>query len=254
MSGGKTHRHMVGVVMLLRSLGWMAMMALVAVSPLQAADGVVLLHGIARSPASLEKMEAALKGAGYRTLNLSYPARTESLEGIVAGIDPAVAAFAGSIEGQVHFVTHSMGGLVARGYIHRHRPANLGRVVMLAPPNGGSDVADFLLGNPAYTYFFGPAGQQLSTHQAPALKELLGNVDYPLGVIAGDRSVNLISSWLVIPGPDDGKVSVSQTAVEGMSSSIVLHVTHPFMMSNPAVISQTLMFLRGGRFGEESRQ
>lgn len=213
-----------------------------------AADGVVLLHGIARGPSSLSQIEAALQDAGYATLNLDYPSRRKDLAEIVVAVDPSITAFAGSVSGSIHFVTHSMGGLVARSYINTHRPTNLGRVVMLSPPNSGSEVADFLQSNPAYKTFYGPAGQQLITSQSPSLTTLLGKVDYPLGVIAGDRSIDPVSSLLLIPGPDDGKVAVSRTTVEGMADFTVAHATHTFMMDNPDVISQTLMFLKRGTF------
>lgn len=213
-----------------------------------AADGVVLLHGIGLNPSSLSKMEAALKDAGYQTLNLDYPDRKQDLAGIVTEINPAITSFAASVSGSVSFVTHSMGGLVARGYIATHRPSNLGRVVMLSPPNSGSEVADFLKSNPVYEAFYGPAGQQLTTYQDPSLSALLGKVDYPLGIIAGDRSIDPVSSFLLIPGPDDGKVAVSRTMVEGMADFTVIHATHTFMMDNPQVISNTLLFLRESRF------
>jgi pimeloyl-ACP methyl ester carboxylesterase len=209
-------------------------------------DGVVLLHGIARRATSLRKMERALRAEGYLTFNLDYPSRRHSLQDIAEELHEPISQFASGI-GRLHFVTHSMGGLVARAYLSRHRPENLGRVVMLAPPNAGSEVADLLRNNPIYRWFFGPAGAQLTTTGDAALHAVLGTVNYPLGIIAGDRTINLISS-LVISGPDDGKVAVARTRVEGMADHIVLHTTHPLMMLNADVIGQTLHFLQHGRF------
>lgn len=211
-------------------------------------DRVLLLHGIARSSASLSKLERALRSEGFTTLNLDYPARKQSLEDLVEEVHRAAGGFTERGAGPVHVVTHSMGGLLARAYIARRRPGALGRVVMLAPPNGGSEVADLLAGNPAYCRFFGPAGAQLTTCADERLRDLLGVVDYPLGVIAGDCSVNLLASWLVIPGANDGRVSVASTAVEGMADHLTLHATHPLMMRNPEVIRQTIQFLQHGRF------
>ena len=196
----------------------------------------------------MSKLERALRSEGFATLNLDYPARKQPLEGLVEEVHRAAGGFIGRGAGQVHVVTHSMGGLLARAYIARHRPGALGRVVMLGPPNGGSEVADLLAGNPAYRRFFGPAGAQLTTRADERLRGLLGTVDYPLGIIAGDRSVNLLSSWLVIPRPNDGRVSVASTAAKGMADHVTLHATHPLMMRNPEVIRQTLQFLRHGRF------
>jgi pimeloyl-ACP methyl ester carboxylesterase len=221
------------------------------------AEGIVLLHGIARRSASLGRMERAFRAEGYQTLNLDYPGRKATLQTIVEGAAPAVAAFASGLR-RLHFVTHSMGGLVARGIITRHRPANLGRVVMLGPPNGGSEVADFLHWMRPYRMFFGPAGAQLTTHRSPALTALLGDVDFPLGVIAADRSIWLIESFLILPRPNDGRVSVARTRVSGMTDHLTLHTTHDLILLNRAAITASLRFIRHGRLqdtpGEESAQ
>lgn len=211
------------------------------------ADRVLLLHGIARRSGSLASIERAIAEAGYRTLNLDYPARRKPLEELVEDVHHAAGGFVGGEGGRVHFVTHSMGGLLARAYIARHRPAALGRVVMLAPPNQGSEIADLLSGNRFYRRFFGPAGMQLGTRRDGQLGALLGAVDYPLGVVAGDRSVYPVS-WLLIPGPNDGRVSVARTVVDGMTDHMVVHATHPMMMRNRQVIYQTVQFLHYGRF------
>lgn len=211
-------------------------------------DGVLLLHGTARRASSLNRMERALWAAGYATLNLDYPARKAALAIIAGAIASEVEAFAQNLD-RLHIVTHSMGGLVARALITRHRPPNLGRVVMLAPPNGGSEVADALRDVRVFRRFFGPSGQQLGTHRSAALKRLLGPVDYPLGIIAGDVSLYPIESLLWLKGPNDGRVSVARTEVAGMSDHLTLHATHAMMMWNPRVIRETLAFLRHGRFG-----
>lgn len=210
-------------------------------------DGIVLLHGIARRSSSLATLEAALKAEGYRTLNLDYPARSQCIADIVAFMRAPVARFCEDLEGRLHFVTHSMGGLVARAYIHRHRPERLGHVVMLAPPNEGSEIADTLGNNLLFRAFFGPAGSELGTVRPDALCEILGEVDYPLGVIAGDRSFYPVGS-LMLPGANDGRVSVERTKVAGMADHITIHATHPLIMRNRTAIAQTLHFLKHGRF------
>ncbi|MCJ2079975.1 esterase/lipase family protein [Methylobacterium sp. J-090] len=210
-------------------------------------EGVLFLHGIARRASSLARMERAFRAQGHATLNLDYPARTAALADLAAGIAPPVAAFAARVR-RLHVVTHSMGGLVARALLTRHRPDNLGRVVMLAPPNGGSEVADRLHRLAAYRSFFGPAGAQLTTRRDAELAALLGPVDYPLGVIAGDRTLYPVESWLMLPRPNDGRVSVDRTRVAGMSAHVTLHTTHGLMMWNPRVIGEALHFVRNGRF------
>lgn len=210
-------------------------------------DGVVLLHGILRRAASMQKLEKALAAAGYRVLNLDYPSREQSLAQIADGLSGPIAAFEGELAGQLHFVTHSMGGLVARAYLNRFRPVRLGRMVMLAPPNEGSEIADLLKRNWLYRSTFGPAGRQLATQRSDELCALLGQVDYPLGVIAGDRTLYIFAS-LILPGPNDGRVSVERTRVAGMSDHIVLHTSHPLIMRNPEAMAQTIHFLQHGRF------
>ena len=213
---------------------------------------VLLLHGIARTAASLAGLERMLQAAGFRTLNLDYPSRTHPLEDLAGHVHRAAAGFIAADDAPVHVVTHSMGGLLARAYLTRHRPAAqgrvvLGRVVMLGPPNGGSEVADLLVRTAPYRRIFGPAGAQLTTGGGDALRAVLGPVDYPLGIIAGCRSIYPLGS-LVIPGQGDGRVSVASTRVAGMADHLVLPVTHPLMMRSPTVMRQTLHFLRHGRF------
>jgi pimeloyl-ACP methyl ester carboxylesterase len=210
-------------------------------------DGIVFLHGIARSSRSLASLEQALRADGYRTLNLDYPARAACIADIVATLHQPIAHFAEDCVGRLHFVTHSMGGLVARAYIARYRPARLGHVVMLAPPNEGSEIADLFGSNTLYRAFFGPAGAELVTKRPDSLCEVLGTVDYPLGVIAGDRSLDPVG-WLLLPGANDGRVSVERTRVAGMADHIVIHGTHTLIMNNREAIAQTLHFLKHGRF------
>ena len=211
-------------------------------------DGVLLLHGIARRATSLGRMERAFGAAGYRTLNIDYPARTAAIQDLIEGIVPSVSAFGREVA-QLHIVTHSMGGLLARGLIARHRPGRLGRVVMLGPPNLGSEIADRLGGLWAYRRFFGPAGAQLVTRQDETLLALLGQVDYPLGIIAGDRSLTPLESWLkLLPKPHDRRVAVARTRLGGMTDHVTLPATHALMMNHRLVIDEALHFVRFGRF------
>ncbi len=214
-------------------------------------DRVLLLHGIARRSGSLASLERAVSAAGYRTLNLDYPSRRKPLEELVEDVHRMAGDFMDGHDGSVHFVTHSMGGLLARAYVVRHRPAAMGRVVMLAPPNQGSEVADLLSGNGLYRRFFGPAGAQLGTRRDRPVRDLLGTVDYPLGVIAGDRSMYPLS-WMLIPGPNDGRVSVARTMVDGMGDHVVVHATHPMMMRDRQVLDLTVRFLRHGCFARQA--
>jgi triacylglycerol lipase len=211
---------------------------------------VILLHGLGRTSRSLTKMADALEGAGFNPVNLDYPSHKMTIQELAPEtVERGLGRCARMQARTVHFVAHSMGGVLVRYYLSRRRPQNLGRVVMLSPPNRGSEAADHLRDSALYKWFNAPAGQQLVTGPE-GLPEQLGPVDFPLGIITGNQH-SFFDAWLadVIPGTDDGKVSVERAKVEGMADFLVLPYSHPFIMNAEEVIEQTLQFLRGGRFG-----
>lgn len=203
---------------------------------------VVLLHGLTRTGQSMKSLEFALKNASYRVVNARYPSTQKPIEQLTSYVGKAVQKCGTD---RVHFVTHSMGGILARAWLRENRPANLGHVVMLAPPNQGSEVVD-ALGKREFFGVVGPAAKELGT-EADSLPRALGPANFSLGVIAGDKPSNrLFSSTL--KGPNDGTVTVASTKLKGMSDHITLHVGHTFMMNNAVVIAQVLTFLRKGSF------
>lgn len=212
----------------------------------QAPDCVVLLHGLARSDASLLVMAEALSSAGYRIVYGDYASTSDTVERLAeAAIGPAIARC--GLAPRIDFVTHSMGGILLRQWRARHDLPRMGRTVMLAPPNEGSEIVDALDGVAAFGWMNGPAGMQLGTDGLPGR---LPPVWPGVGVIAGTRSLNPVFSTL-LPGADDGKVSVAATRVAGMADHIALSVTHTFMMNQPIVIGEVLTFLATGRFDPE---
>ena len=210
-------------------------------------DGVVLLHGIGCTSRTMRKLERSLQQAGLFTLNLTYASRKKLLELLAEDIHSAIAEFADTIPGRLHFVGHSMGGLLARVYVANHRPSRLGRVVMLGTPNGGSEVADLLQRLRLYRSFYGPAGLQLTTEPDDTVA-LLPPVDYAVGIVAGTRAVDPIAWRFVLPRPNDGRVSVARSKLDGMADHIAIKATHTGLPYHPVAISQTITFLAEGRF------
>lgn len=213
--------------------------------PVAHADCVILLHGLARSAGSMEPLGEELRTAGYRVVNMDYPSRHYPIEeladiAITAALDQCAGA------GEVHFITHSLGGILVRQYLAAHSIPGLGRVVMLGPPNHGSEVVDQLGDVPGFELLNGQAGQQLGTGES-SIPARLGPAGFDLGIIAGTDSINLVLS-AIIPGEDDGKVSVESARLEGMNDFITVPVSHPFLMQDSDVIRQAIHYLENGSF------
>lgn len=216
---------------------------------------VVLVHGLNRSWRAMTPLAAALQEAGFSTANVDYPSQRgtiEELAPVVVGMGVAACRETGATT--IHFVTHSMGGILLR-YQHEQEPiVDIGRVVMLGPPNQGSELIDQTREWPGIDVVNGPAGAQLGTGP-DSVPSQLGPVSFPLGVIAGTATINVLASAM-LPDEDDGKVTVARTQVEGMRDFLVVDDSHRFMLRSRTVLDNTVAFLRTGRFvdGKAARQ
>ena len=205
---------------------------------------VILLHGLARSAHSMDKMAQRLTEQGYKVLNIDYPSRDHPIEQLA---EETISEALKQCDGMpVNFVTHSMGGILVRQFLSNHSIKNLNKVVMLGPPNKGTEIVDKLGNFPGFHLVNGDAGMQLGTG-ALSVPNQLGKANFDVGIIAGTQSINLLLSSL-IPDTDDGKVSVESTKVEGMNDHIEIPTTHVFMMRNDAVIEQVICYLKQGQF------
>jgi hypothetical protein len=195
----------------------------------------------------MSKMEKHLNQAGFSVLNQSYPSRHHNIQQLVIDHLPlAIDCCRQKGATTIHFVTHSMGGILVRYYLKHYQLAELGHVVMLSPPNAGSEVVDVFKSFFLFKWLNGPAGQQLGTN-GKAIPIHLGPANFYPGIITGDRTINFILSW-IIPGPDDGKVSIERAKIEGMADFRVIHATHTFIMRNNEAIELTIKFLKTGSF------
>ncbi len=229
-----------------------ALCLLLAIGTASASECVVLLHGLARTSMSMNPMQEALEEEGYRTANIDYPSRDHVIAELATiAVDAGLASCREDEDVEkIHFVTHSLGGILLRQFLSTESIDDLGRVVMLGPPNQGSAAADDMEGIPGFDWINGPAGKELGKGEG-SVPLALGPVDFELGVIAGNRTIDPITS-AVLENPDDGRVSVEDTKVEGMDDFVVVEHSHAFMMRMQKPIKLTIEFLRSGSFSAAS--
>lgn len=210
------------------------------------AESVIVVHGLGRTSASMAILVSRLRNAGFRVVSFSYPSTSEPMEALVDRLRAEVQECCGDQAETVHFVTHSMGGVLVRSFLSQGAQAHRGRIVMLSPPSQGSELVDAFTDSPLLRSVLGPAGSRLGTDSA-SIPSQLGPVRFKLGIITGDRSLNPLGSWL-IPGPDDGKVGVDRARVAGAADFMILPATHTFIMNRRDVADEVVHFLRHGRF------
>ncbi len=218
---------------------------------LELGETVILLHGLARSSRSLLGLELDLRGSGYATHAIDYPSTRLPIAALAGAIARDLATEEiWNDSSRVHFVTHSMGGIVLRQLIGRvlmpEELGAIGLVVMLAPPNQGSEVADLTSRWPLSRMIMGPALEELAVSRKQAIPAW--KPDIPLGIIAGTAGSAYPLGQLCLPKPHDGRVSVDATRLQGMRDHLVLPASHSLMMRRPDVRRQVLHFLETGWF------
>jgi triacylglycerol lipase len=213
---------------------------------------VILLHGLWRSALSMKHLQWGLEKAGYPVVNEGYPSATLPIQQLASiGVEAGLAGCVEFGQGeQVAFVTHSLGGILVREYLSEREIEGLRRVVMLGPPNGGSQMAEFAESAALLKPFMPEAVTQLGTSEESVPRQL-GPVSFELGVIAG--TVNYLPFLPGQPeGPSDGTVAVAETIVPGMADFIEMPVGHSFMMWDNDVLAQVIYFLEHGLFERHS--
>lgn len=211
-------------------------------------DYVVLLHGITKDGQIMAELERYLKSLGYLTVNLSYDSVHYPIEELAKQVFEKIKLACTDSNKKIHFVVHSLGSLISRAIIAENSIPNLGRVVQIAPPSHGLELVDFLKKYNFYQKKFGPAGMELG--RDGFAKKLPQKINFDLGIIAGNRSSlqDLFFSWFIVPRPNDGKISVESTKLEGMRDHIVLPCDHPSIPLQTITAYQTAYFLKYDKF------
>ncbi|MFT5110714.1 MAG: triacylglycerol lipase [Parasphingorhabdus sp.] len=214
---------------------------------------VIFLHGLGRKSDSFNRIESAFSDIGFRVHNKSYPSTLDTIQKLTTShISTALAWCRSRTTPHIAFVTHSLGGILVRQFFQNQTISEKLRIVMLSPPNQGSEVVDLLRDVWLFKNTMGPAGLQLGTdsESVPFQLEQIGG---EIGIITGYASSD---PWFspFIPGPDDGKVSVESAKLKEMKAFLVVPRGHTFIMQSPGVIKQVLYFIQNGRFIEEDLQ
>jgi triacylglycerol lipase len=212
----------------------------------QQQDCVILVHGLSRTHFSMLGLELALKHQGYYVVNQDYPSTKKTIQTLADQYIPTMINECLKHDTQhIHFVTHSIGGVILQYWLKDHPAPQLSRIVMLGPPNHGSPWVNLLHNNIVFKFITGPSGQELTTNTLTA--DLAMSPNYQIGVIAGDFSFNPLAP-VIFHEANDGKVAISSTKTKNMSDFIVLPVSHTFMMNSKSTHKQIFAFLNSGKF------
>ncbi len=215
--------------------------------PDMSGKAVVLVHGIIRSSKSFGPMAQALRDAGYQVFAFDYPSTHVEIEASATYLNRALSSLEGIEE--INFVVHSMGGLVVRASLAERDDPRFHRMVMLGVPNQGARLANLVKENVLYRVVYGPAGQQLAEDPAGFVARL-PTPSFEFAIIAGGRGT-LDGYNPLIPGDDDGTISVACTRLPGAADFATFPALHSFLMKNGDIIAAGERFLRTGALREE---
>ena len=211
-----------------------------------AQEQVVLLHGFGRQGNAMFLLQKRLRDAGYKAHSIEYASLQEPPDVILEKVAVQIELCCRDDRRPVHFVGHSLGGLIIRAYLDQKLLKNLGRVVLLGTPNQGSELVD-IYGESWLIKILGPTARILGTDEG-SFPNRIGPPYYPLGIIAGTSSFSVTDDQL--PGPDDGLVSVKSTKIDGMTDFLLVDTSHSMMRYNETVAMETIHFLKWGRFSQ----
>lgn len=215
-------------------------------------ENIILLHGLKRTKKAMSVLEKELKTSGYNVFNVNYPSTSKKIEELsIETIDPVLKKIRLENNEKINFITHSMGGIILRDYLSKKKIKNLGKVVMISPPNHGSEIVDTFGKLYIFKKIFGPSGTELGTSNHEFFKRIELKQELILGIITGNKSLNPLFSYL-IPGGDDGKVSIESAKINGMTDFIVIPANHTFITRNKEALFQTKFFLKNAKFKKET--
>lgn len=201
---------------------------------------VVLLHGLWRGWHAMEPLARSLRKEGFSTLNIPYPSSRLPIPVLAERVRETIVRHARGQE--VHWITHSLGGIIARHLIAGSPEIRPQRLIMLAPPNGGSEIVDWAGGRPLLRHLLGPAGRALGTRGVPAgLPPLPASVE--AAVVMGRRS-SIPFFRKLLDAENDGIVSAGRGRIEGLKEFLVVDADHTFIQTHPDTVRFCMDFLK----------
>lgn len=218
---------------------------------------IVIVHGLGGFPAGMSPLASHLKKeCKCSVVNIAYPSTLKDMAEHANTLDRVVKSLNGVEE--ISFVGHSMGNIVIRHYLAdlkdpakgRKADGRIKRFVMLGPPNHGAELADAASDFAPFSFALGPAAVQLGKGWKDLLPKLATPPPCEFGIIAGGMGDEEGFSRLV-PGDDDGLVSIKSAKLSGAHDFIVIPYRHSIMLFSPVVHSYVASFINSGAFKDE---